>query len=86
MISTGIVRSIDNLGRVVLPKGAAQHLQHHARHPAGDFHRWGIHCAAQVPCPRRLCILRRDFARRSFAAREVYLPGLPQGTGEIRHR
>ena len=79
MISTGIVRSIDNLGRVVLPKELRNTYSITPDTPLEIF-------TDGESIVLRKCILRRDFARRSFAAREVYLPGLPQGTGEIRHR
>ena len=86
MISTGIVRSIDNLGRVVLPKELRNTYSITPDTPLEIFTDGESIVLRKVPCPRCLCILRRDFARRSFAAREVYLPGLPQGAGEIRHR
>ncbi len=85
MISTGIVRSIDNLGRVVLPR-LRNTYSITPDTPLEIFTDGESIVLRKYRAQRCLCILRRDFARRSFAAREVYLPGLPQGAGEIRHR
>ena len=86
MISTGIVRSIDNLGRVVLPKELRNTYSITPDTPLEIFTDGESIVLRKYRAQGACVILRRDFARRSFAAREVCLPGLPQGAGKIRHR
>ena len=79
MISTGIVRHIDSLGRVVLPKELRRTFGITADTPLEILTEGGCHSAAQIPAGRRLRPLRRGGAGFRPAPRKICMSGLPQG-------
>ena len=80
MISTGIVRSIDSLGRVVLPKELRTTYDITPDTPLEIF----TDGDSIIMRAGQLRFLRRHFSRRRAAPRQIRLPRLPQGTGQVR--
>lgn len=84
MISTGIVRSIDSLGRVVLPKELRTTYDITPDTPLEIFTDGDSIIMRKYHAPGQLRFLRRHFSRRRAAPRQIRLPRLPQGTGQVR--
>ena len=84
MISTGIVRSIDSLGRVVLPKELRTTYDITPDTPLEIFTDGDSIIMRKVPRAGQLRFLRRHFSRRRAAPRQIRLPRLPQGTGQVK--
>ena len=63
MKSTGIIRTTDNLGRIVLPKELRKSFAITSETPLEIFTDDGRHRPAQVPSRRQLRFLRRSHRR-----------------------
>ena len=81
MISTGIVRSIDSLGRVVLPKELRTTYDITPDTPL-EILPMGIPSLCASTTRRAAAFSAATFLPTRAAPRQIRLPRLPQGTGK----
>ena len=79
--STGIVRKVDELGRIVLPIELRRTLDIAEKRLPGDLYGWTVHHSEKNISPPAFSVMTPGMS--SFSAAE-YLPQVHQGTPGVR--